>query len=61
MKRLSLVVAAIALVACAQSEEAPMADAPAAAEAPVVDSTPAMDSTTNDSTAVDTTMKKDSI
>lgn len=58
MKRLVLAVAVIAFAACAKTEEAPMADSPAAAVAPAADSAaPApMDSTMKtDSAKKDTT------
>lgn len=58
MKRLVLAVAVIAFAACAKTEEAPMADSPAAAVAPATDSAaPAtMDSTMKtDSAKKDTT------
>jgi len=54
MKRLVLAVAVVAFAACAKTEEAPVADSPAAAAAPAAISA--------DSTAVatDTTIKTDS-
>ncbi|HEY5545572.1 MAG TPA: hypothetical protein VIK50_05920 [Gemmatimonadaceae bacterium] len=53
MKRLVLAVAVIAFAACAKTEEAPMADSPAAAVAPAIDSAAAV-------TPTDSTMKTDS-
>ncbi|NUQ13134.1 MAG: hypothetical protein HUU26_12545 [Gemmatimonadaceae bacterium] len=52
MKQLVLVAAVVSLAACARSEEAPMADSPAAAPAPAV-----MDSA---APMADSTMKADS-
>jgi hypothetical protein len=53
MKRLVLAVAVIAFAACAKTEEAPMADSPAAAVAPATDSAAA-------AAPMDSTMKTDS-
>jgi hypothetical protein len=53
VKRLVLAVAVIAFAACAKTEEAPMADSPAAAAAPATDSAAA-------ATPMDSTMKTDS-
>lgn len=53
MKRLVLAVTVIAFGACAKTEEAPMADSPAAAVAPATDSAAAAAPT-------DSTMKTDS-
>lgn len=54
MKRLVLAVAVIAFAACAKTEEAPMADSPAAAVAPATDSAAA-------APMMDSTMKTDSV
>lgn len=57
MKRLVLAAAVVAFAACAKSEEAPMADSPAAAVAPAADS---MTHAMPDSAAPVDSAKKDS-